>query len=119
VTDQESPLDARTLDELRANVGDDPAFVAELIEEFIEEAPRQLQVLREAATTGEAEAVRRAAHTLKGNARMFGAEGLASLCLEAETAAAAGDLDTVRQRLESVEAEWNRVREALVAARDR
>lgn len=109
----------RTLDELRASVGDDPAFVAELIGEFIEEAPRQLQTLREAATTSQAEAARRAAHTLKGNARTFGAEVLASLCLEAETAAAAGDLDTVRQRLDSVEAEWSRVREALVAARDR
>ena len=58
------------------------------------------QTLREAAATGEAETARRAAHTLKGNGRTFGAEGLASLCLEAETAAAAGDLDAVRQRLE-------------------
>jgi HPt (histidine-containing phosphotransfer) domain-containing protein len=119
VTNREDPLDPRTLDELRASVGDDPAFVAELIDEFIEEAPRQLQTLREAATTGDAEAARRAAHTLKGNARTFGAEGLASLCLDAETAAAAGDLDTVRERLDSVEAEWSRVGEALAAARNR
>ena len=119
MNNREDPLDTRTLDELRASVGDDPAFVAELIDEFIEEAPRQLQTLREAATTNEAEPARRAAHTLKGNARTFGAEGFASLCLEAETAAAAGDLETVRQRLDSVEAEWSRVREALVAARDR
>jgi HPt (histidine-containing phosphotransfer) domain-containing protein len=119
VANPEGPLDTRTLHELCANVGDDPAFVAELIDEFVEEAPRLLQSLREATTTGEAETARRAAHTLKGNARTFGAEGLASLCLEAETAAAAGDLDSVRQRLDSVEAEWARVREALVSARDR
>ena len=115
----ESPLDTRTLDELRASVGGDQAFVAELIDDFVAQAPRLLQTMREAATTGEAEVARRAAHTLKGNARTFGAAGLASLCLEAETAAAAGDLDTVRQGLEPVEAEWDRVREALVAARDR
>jgi HPt (histidine-containing phosphotransfer) domain-containing protein len=118
VTNREDPLDTRTLDELRASVGDDPAFVAELIDEFIGEAPRQLQTLREAAATSEAETARRAAHTLKGNARTFGAEGLASLSLEAETAAAAGDLETVRQRLDSIEAEWSRVREALLAKRD-
>lgn len=115
----ESPLDTRTLDELRASVGGDQAFVAELIDDFVAQAPRLLQTMREAATTGETEEARRAAHTLKGNARTFGAEGLASLCLEAETAAAAGDLDTVRQGLEPLEAEWDRVREALVAARDR
>ena len=115
MTEPESPLDMRALDELRASVGDDPVFVAELIDDFVEEAPRQLEILREAATTGEAESARRAAHTLKGNARTFGAEGLASLCLEAETAAAEGDLEVVRQRLSSVEAEWSRVREALVA----
>jgi HPt (histidine-containing phosphotransfer) domain-containing protein len=115
MTKPESPLDMRALDELRASVGDDPVFVAELIDDFVEEAPRQLEILREAATTGEAESARRAAHTLKGNARTFGAEGLASLCLEAETAAAAGDLEVVRQRLSSVEAEWSRVRQALVA----
>ena len=119
MTNRGDPLDTRTLDELRASVGDDPAFVAELIDEFIEEAPRQLQTLRESAATGDAEAARRAAHTLKGNARTFGAEGFASLCLEAETAAAAGDLDTVLQGVDSVEAEWDRVREALVVARDR
>ena len=118
MTDQESPLDTRTLVALRASVGDDPAFVAELIDEFIAEAPGQFQTLRDAAATGGAEAARRAAHTLKGNARTFGAEGLASLCLEAETAAAAGDLATVRDRLDSLEAEWDRVREALGAARD-
>ncbi len=111
----EGALDTRALDELRASVGDDPAFVAELIGEFIEEAPRLLETLREAATTGEAEPARRAAHTLKGQARTFGADGLASLCLEAETAAAAGDLDVVRRRLSAVDAEWRRVRDALVA----
>lgn len=118
MSNQESPLDARTLDELRASVGDDLTFVAELIDEFLAEAPGQLQTLREATASGGAEAARRAAHTLKGNARTFGAQGLASLCLEAETAAAAGDLEAVRERLAPLEAEWEGVREALSAARD-
>jgi HPt (histidine-containing phosphotransfer) domain-containing protein len=117
VSDLEGSLDPRVLDELRANVGDDPAFVAELIDEFLEDAPRQLETLREAATTGVPETARRAAHTLKGHARTFGAGGLATLCLEAETAAAAGDLDAVQRHLGSIEAEWGRVRDALGAVR--
>jgi HPt (histidine-containing phosphotransfer) domain-containing protein len=117
VTDPEGALDTRVLDELRASVGDDPAFVAELIDEFVDDAPRQLETLREAATARAPETARRAAHTLKGHARTFGAGALATLCLEAETAAAAGDLDSVGQHLGSIEAEWGRVREALEAVR--
>ena len=54
MTKAESPLDMRALDELHASVGEDPVFVAELIDDFVEEAPRQLEILREAATSGEA-----------------------------------------------------------------
>ena len=92
-------------------MGDDPVFVAELIDDFVEQAPRQLETLREAATTGEAESAGRAAHAQRER-RTF-RPGARLLCLEAETAAAAGDLEVVRQRLSSVEAEWSRVREAL------
>jgi HPt (histidine-containing phosphotransfer) domain-containing protein len=117
VADPGDPLDTRVLDELRASVGDDPAFVAELIDELGEEAPRQLTTLRETAAAGDAESARRAAHTLKGHARTFGAGGLAELCLEAETAAAAGDLAAVQQHLPEIETEWARVRDALAAVR--
>ena len=111
-------LDTRVLDELRESIGGDEAFFSELVDEFLADAPRQLQSLREAATAGDAEACRRAAHTLKGNGRTFGAEELAALCLEVETAAAAGDLDAVLPRLEEIDQAWEQVRAALDAARD-
>ena len=110
-------LDSRALDELRANVGGDPEFVAELIDEFLEDAPRQLESLRTAASAGDAEAARRAAHTLKGNARTFGAAELAARCLEAESAAAEGDLATVHVRADTIAESWRDVRAELLAAR--
>ena len=113
----EGTLDSRVLDELRASVGGDPEFVAELIDDFLDDAPRQLQTLRESATSGDAEAARRAAHTLKGNARTFGATDFSTLCLEGETAAANRDLDAVAAQLDVIEDEWTRVRASLEAAR--
>jgi HPt (histidine-containing phosphotransfer) domain-containing protein len=110
-------LDPVVLAELRESVGDDPEFVAELIDDFLAAAPAQLELLSEAATSGDAPGANRVAHTLKGTARMFGARGLASLCQDAETAAGAGDLDAVRARLSGIAEEWARVGTELIALR--
>ena len=111
-------VDSAVLDELRESVGDDPVFLAELVDELLQDAPAQLESLRGAATSGDAAGAGRAAHTLKGNARTFGAGELASLCQEAETAAAAGDLDAVLSRLDEIEGEWRRVRAELLVWRN-
>ena len=111
-------LDRRVLDDLRESVGGDQAFLSELIDELLDEAPRHLETLREATATGDEEGARRAAHTLKGNGRTFGATELTLLCQEAEAAAANGDLDAVRTRLPAIDAAWEQVGAALVAARD-
>lgn len=118
MADARGTLDVQTLTELRDSVGGDPEFMAELIDEFLTDAPTQLEALREASRSGDAEAARRAAHTLKGNGRTFGAAELASLCQYAEAAAAAGDLDAVLARVDEVGEAWDRVRLQLVAYRD-
>lgn len=111
-------LDEGVLNVLRTTVGGDQAFLSELIDEFLADAPHQLEALREAGATGDGDRARRAAHTLKGNGRTFGATELALLCQEAEAAAANGDLDAVRDRLAAIDEAWGRARAALVAARD-
>jgi HPt (histidine-containing phosphotransfer) domain-containing protein len=118
MTDLRSALDTAVLGELRQSVGDDPEFVAELIDDFLADAPTQLESLREAATSGDAIDARRAAHTLKGNSRTFGAGALATLCQEAEAAAGAGDLGAVLLRIDELDAEWGRVQAELLAFRD-
>jgi HPt (histidine-containing phosphotransfer) domain-containing protein len=119
MTELGSALDNAVLGELRASVGDDPEFLAELIDEFVADAPAQVKSLREAATSGDAIGARRAAHTLKGNSRTFGAGGLALLCQEAEAAAGTGDLDAVLARVDGIDAEWGRVCAELLALPDR
>jgi HPt (histidine-containing phosphotransfer) domain-containing protein len=118
VTELRVVLDTDVLAELRDSVGGDPEFVAELIDEFVADAPIQIESLRLSATRGDADAARRAAHTLKANARTFGANELAPLCEEAEAGARAGDLGAVLSCLDGIEREWARVHAELLAARD-
>jgi HPt (histidine-containing phosphotransfer) domain-containing protein len=111
-------LDQKVLDELRASVGGDQVFFAELVDELLQDAPRQLAALRESAAGGDAEGARRAAHTLKGNGRTFGAAELSEVGLELENAAAGGDLNAVLARADALEEAWERARAELLVARD-
>jgi len=118
MTEPRGTLDTTVLVALRESVGDDPAFLAELVGDFLADAPDQLAALRDATDSGDAPGAMRAAHTLKGNSRTFGATELGSICQDAEAAARAGDLDGVLARLDAIESEWRRVSAALVAWRD-
>jgi HPt (histidine-containing phosphotransfer) domain-containing protein len=113
-----SALNEAVVAELLESVGGDTEFLAELIDDFLADAPAQLEALREAATSGDAVGARRAAHTLKGNARTFGAVRLASLCEETEAAAGADDLDAVLARVDGIEEEWALAQRALLMSRD-
>lgn len=68
-------IDGRVLDELQDAVGAE--FLVELIETFLTEAPGMMTDLQQAEEAGDAEAIRRAAHSLKSNANTFGVLPLA------------------------------------------
>jgi len=75
-------IDQATFTELQEAAGSD--FVQELVQTFLEEAPVMLQELREALAAGDADAFRRAAHSLKSNSLTFGALPLGALARELE-----------------------------------
>jgi HPt (histidine-containing phosphotransfer) domain-containing protein len=105
-----------TLERLAASFGDGEegwAFVRELIDAFLEDAPVQLAAVRSAVEQGEAAEARRAAHTLKSNAATFGATSLTDVSRELEAAAARGELDGAAGLLEQAELEWERAGAAL------
>ena len=110
-------IDTRAIDELRVSIGGDGEFLAELIDEFLADAPVQLESLREALGSDDAEGARRAAHTLKGTSRTFGADALGSLCKEVESAVGVGELDASVARIDGIDAEWARVRNELLTLR--
>ena len=109
-------LDA-ALARLEDSVGD-PEFVAELLGDFLEGLPGQLDALQGAGAAGDAEQVHRIAHTLKSNAGTFGAEALSLACRELEGAAAGGEGQNTQELIARVAAEAARAAPALAAARD-
>ena len=96
--------------------GSDPAFLAELIDLFIEDGEQQLATMAEAlpAGNGARDDLRRAAHSLKGNSANFGATELNAVCLEIERSAHAGDPAAIGELLTKARVEFARVQSALL-----
>jgi two-component system sensor histidine kinase/response regulator len=86
----DDPFDA-LVDEARMRVFrvDYPEIVGQLIELFVESTPPLLDELRAGAESGDGEAVRRAAHKLKGSCQNIGASFMADLASDLEQAASA------------------------------
>ena len=76
------------VDEARMRVFrvDYPEIVDQLIELFVESTPPLLGELRESAESGDADAVRRSAHKLKGSCQNIGAGFMAKLAADLEVA---------------------------------
>lgn len=83
---------------LRATGGDRELLRA-LVETFLEEMPRQWQNLEKALAQKDWATARRAAHTIGGSFRHFGAHTAAHIALEAEKSLAAGTDDGVLRAL--------------------
>ena len=93
----------------------DPQFIAELIETFLEDAPRLLRQLREAIGSGDAATVRLVAHGLKSNGAEFGATGFSDVCRDLEALGKSGRLDGAAPLLERIEASYASVARELGA----
>jgi len=96
--------------------GPDP--VPEYVALFLDEAPAQLAAVHAALATTDADAVRRAAHALKGSARTIGAAELAALAEQIERHARAGALAAAASQAPALDAAFARARAAFVARRD-
>lgn len=109
-------FDARAFDRLREAVGDDPADLADIAGSFLEDAPSLLRSMTEAAEKGDHDTVHRQAHSLKSNARDFGATELAELCqaLEHELRSGGRPEDLI-QRVAAISAAWDGVRPLIEA----
>lgn len=111
-------LDPDAIRSLTELVGNDPEALVEIIDAFLDEAPQRLAELRQGIDDDDPVLAGRAAHTLKANGRTFGAERLASLCLDLETAARAHELAGAADLVDQADEEWVRVRAALTTLRD-
>jgi len=100
-------------DAARNLTGGDDSLLDELIELFPAESAKHVEAIRQAIEAGDAESLTRAAHTLKGSARLFGAGALAACALELENLGRADSLDEAAKRVPEISAATDRVVAAL------
>jgi HPt (histidine-containing phosphotransfer) domain-containing protein len=112
----EASVDREVLARLRKLRDEDETdIVAELAGMFLEDARSRLDAVEEALQKGDAPAVERAAHTLKGGSGSMGAKGMSGLCAQLEDVGASGDLSQGSQLLGRIREELGRVERALEA----
>ena len=86
----------------------------DLLAAFLLDSRERLQALHAALELGDAEAMRRAAHSFKGSCSNLGAIRLAALCEELETLAQGRQLAGTQGLLERTELEFDEVRQRFL-----
>ncbi len=105
-------LDNAVLETLRDVMEDEYSL---LLETFLLDSEERLRLLLETSESGDAQAMRLAAHSFKGSCSNMGAVLLASLCKELEELARRERLDATGEVLEQVQREFAIVRILLKA----
>ena len=91
----------------------------DILAEYLADAPRQLDSLREALAGDDADTARRTAHTLKGASANVGAEALREAAYDVERSAAAGELGAAHALAERAAKELERLQEHLARREER
>jgi len=81
----------------------DETQLAEVVRIFLEEAPRALTTLRDAAERGDTSTMERISHTLKGDLAYMALPELRKIAAELEQASRHGKLDQARQLAKTLE----------------
>lgn len=106
------PAAIKALQELNP---DDNSFLRDLIQIYLEDAPRRLKEIEEALARGDARQLVAAAHSLKGSSANFGAASLRSRCEQLESLGRRESLEPATAELPGLREELERVRAELEA----
>jgi HPt (histidine-containing phosphotransfer) domain-containing protein len=96
-------LDQGAFADLLLMVGGDAAFVDELVDAYLDDAPRQIGELSAALKSADAEALVRPAHTLKSTSQSLGGRQVADLARQIEQRGRSGSTEGVDMLLAELE----------------
>ena len=96
-----------------------PDPVIELIDLFMEDAPDRLRAMETSLDRRDTEALKIAAHSLKGSAKNLGAKPLARICAELEHQTLAADWDNALLTIKAIGQEFEKLRAVLAAEKKR
>jgi CheY-like chemotaxis protein len=106
-------IDDEVLEELRAVLGGE---LDRLIRVFLDDAPRHIAALEEAALAPDLEALREHAHSLKSSSANLGAMQLSTAAKRVELGARTGTLDRPAVEVAKIAWEFKRARDVLLDA---
>jgi len=93
----------------------EPDLIQELVGLFKRETPSQIEAIRAAITAGDAERLRKAAHSLKGSSANLGVRLVSALGAELEKKGRSGAVEGAGALLAQLEREYARACRALDA----
>ncbi len=96
-------------------VGGKEEMLWDLVEMFFEECPKLMRQIGEHIDGGNGKELRRAAHTLKGSAHVFAADGVADAAARLEEIGNGGEFAAAGEAMEVLQAEVERLVPALRA----
>jgi HPt (histidine-containing phosphotransfer) domain-containing protein len=102
-----SAINWLALEPYREMMGDD--FVQDILQTYLSNSHSLVMQIHTAFGAQDAETFTRAAHTLKSNSAMLGAQTLADLCLQLETAGKQKQLQGLQPSLASLNLEHGQV----------
>lgn len=111
----QTEIDSAAFDSLKQMAGAD--FIGQLIDTFLEDAPKLIRELHTALKAEDAETFRRAAHSLKSNAASFGANRLSELARQLEMLGRENKLNDLDDRLRIMEDAYKSVAKELEGLR--
>jgi HPt (histidine-containing phosphotransfer) domain-containing protein len=106
-------IDPDSLAALRDLNPEDPAFLRELIDVFLEDVPQRFAEIEKALAASDAVLLTRAAHTIKGSCSNFGAAGLGQVAQKMEHQGKAAAFAEAAATFPSLRQEFALVAEAL------
>lgn len=113
-----SAIDSQRLQYLRNVTGTQAdEVVGELIDCYLEDAPRRLQTIQDAVNQGNARVLHNSAHSLMGLSISLGANSLAEICHKLEIMGRAGTTVDASSLVDQLAVEYERVEAALLLER--
>lgn len=108
----EEVLDPKVTAQLEELDHDSPGFLGELIQSFERTARENIDAMRRAVAKGDLDALRRAAHTIKGTSEQLGAVHMGRVCRQMEQL---DSLDHAATLIETTKSEYQRAHRAFRA----
>jgi CheY-like chemotaxis protein len=99
---------------LRDAFDQDWDFFKEIVDLFISDYPRMIEVLQDAIEKGDAAALRRSAHSLKGMVNLFQADDVVRMALRLEDKGKNNDFSGVDQEIERLETALAKLKDTLL-----